>query len=648
MKSIGKFLAPLCLILALLAAPATGAEVITNFASTAEVKEDSTLVVREDITVRVEGREIRKGIYRDFPTKYTSPSGKGITVGFSVKETLLDGEKVPFSTESASNGVRVKIGDPDSSAPLGVHTYSILYTTTGQIGFFEDHDELYWNVTGNGWIFPIEHAVFSLSLPNKTPFTSVDVYTGVQGAKGRDARVLPDRRAETTSVLAPREGFTVAYTWPKGIVTPPKPPLRYTFFSRYGYLFFWGAPLLLLVYYVAAWLRWGKDPPKRSIIPLFAPSEGHSPGFLRYVRRMEMDNACFTAEILNLAVKGFITIEEMTLDEAMQRLGQIGETGLVKGMMSLASKLAGKRYSLHLVRNRLREKTTSKEEALLISTLFADSRDELLLQQGNHAILQSARSQLEALYKKGAKPLFSKNTFPWLVGFLIPAALWLLMAWGGQVETAVVSGVATVSLLVTGEIFLSIWRTLREKGRFFRKLLGLLIPVLISAGIAAIFLFWLTEANISMLIPPFTIAGLVILFRRLMTVRTLRGNDVLLEAEGLALYMNTAERHRLEMFNPPEETPEVFERLLPYAYALDTAETWANRFEDVLRRQEYSPGWYTGSSMTAFYTGSAVAAMTSSMASSISSASASPGSSSGSGGGGSSGGGGGGGGGGGW
>ncbi len=151
-----------------------------------------------------------------------------------------------------------------------------------------------------------------------------------------------------------------------------------------------------------------------------------------------------------------------------------------------------------------------------------------------------------------------------------------------------------------------------------------------------------------MLIPPFTIAGLVIFFRRLMTVRTLRGNDVLLEAEGLALYMNTAERHRLEMFNPPEETPEVFERLLPYAYALDTAETWANRFEDVLRRQEYSPGWYTGSSMTAFYTGSAVAAMTSSMASSISSASASPGSSSGSGGGGSSGGGGGGGGGGGW
>ncbi len=648
MRSFGKILALFCLIFALLAAPATGAEIILKYASTAEVTKNSTLLVREDITVRAEGDQIRKGIYRDFPTKYTSPSGKDITVGFSVEETLLDGEEVPFSTESLANGVRVKIGDPKSTVPPGVHTYTIHYSTTGQIGFFEDHDELYWNVTGNGWAFPIKQAVFSLSLPDRTPFNSVDVYTGVQGAKGQDARVLPDKTAMTTATLAPGEGFTVAYTWPKGIITPPKPPLHYAFFSRFGYLFFWGAPLLLLIYYIAIWIRWGKDPQKRSVIPLFSPAEGHSPGFLRYVRRMEMDDTCFTAEILNLAVKGFITIEELTLEESMQRLGQLGEKGLMKGMMSFASKLAGKRYSLHLVRKRLREKAASKEETLLISTLFEESRDELLLQQSNHAILQSARSQLEELYKKEAKPLFSKNTFPWLVGFLVPAVPWLLLAWGGQMEIAVLSAVSTVSLLVTGGIFLSLWRTLREKGRFFRKLLALLIPVLISAGLAAILLFWLTEALISMLIPPFTIAGLVILFRSLMTVRTLRGNEVLLEAEGLALYMKTAERHRLEMFNPPEETPEVFERLLPYAYALDTAETWANRFENVLREQEYSPGWYSGSSMTAFYSGSAVAAMTSSMASSISSASTSPGSSSGSGGGGSSGGGGGGGGGGGW
>ncbi len=100
-----------------------------------------------------------------------------------------------------------------------------------------------------------------------------------------------------------------------------------------------------------------------------------------------------------------------------------------------------------------------------------------------------------------------------------------------------------------------------------------------------------------------TTAVFVYLFRDLMTIRSPEGNDVLNEAEGLAMYMGTAERHRLEMFHPPEETPEVFEKLLPYAFALDTAETWANRFEDILKQNAYQPDWYTGANMAAFYSG---------------------------------------------
>jgi uncharacterized membrane protein len=102
------------------------------------------------------------------------------------------------------------------------------------------------------------------------------------------------------------------------------------------------------------------------------------------------------------------------------------------------------------------------------------------------------------------------------------------------------------------------------------------------------------------------------------------------------------------MFNPPEETPEVFESLLPYAFALGVAETWANRFADILREKQYQPTWYSGGNIASFYTGAAIADMTSSVSGAIASASTAPGSSSGSGGGGSSGGGGGGGGGGGW
>ena len=102
------------------------------------------------------------------------------------------------------------------------------------------------------------------------------------------------------------------------------------------------------------------------------------------------------------------------------------------------------------------------------------------------------------------------------------------------------------------------------------------------------------------------------------------------------------------MFNPPEETPEVFEALLPYAFALGVAETWANRFADVLKERQYQPEWYSGTDIASFYTGGAIANMTSAVSGAIASASVAPGSESGSGGGGSSGGGGGGGGGGGW
>jgi uncharacterized membrane protein YgcG len=150
---------------------------------------------------------------------------------------------------------------------------------------------------------------------------------------------------------------------------------------------------------------------------------------------------------------------------------------------------------------------------------------------------------------------------------------------------------------------------------------------------------------------PFTsllVAAGAVLFRELMTIRSPKGNEVLAEAEGLVMYMHTAERHRLERFNPPEETPEVFEALLPYAFALDVVHTWANRFEKVLAERGYEPTWYQGANLAAFYTGSGITSVTSAVSSSIASASTAPGSSSGSGGGGSSGGGGGGGGGGGW
>jgi len=150
-------------------APANATERILDYRSRILVGADGTLTVTETITVQSAGEQIKRGIYRDFPTEYPRTLTIGdvplpilrVQVPFDVVDVQRDGHREPYHTEDHDNGVRVYIGNPDVELPPGRHTYAITYTTAHQLGFFADHDELYWNVTGNGWQFPIDHAVSS-------------------------------------------------------------------------------------------------------------------------------------------------------------------------------------------------------------------------------------------------------------------------------------------------------------------------------------------------------------------------------------------------------------------------------------------------------------------------------------------------------
>jgi len=126
------------------------------------------------------------------------------------------------------------------------------------------------------------------------------------------------------------------------------------------------------------------------------------------------------------------------------------------------------------------------------------------------------------------------------------------------------------------------------------------------------------------------------------------------ELEGFRMYLSVAEADRLNLLNPPERTPELFERFLPYALALDVEQAWSESFADVLARARdaegnpYRPVWWVGGAYHAFHPEAFASSLGDSLATTIASSATAPGSSSGFGGGGSSGGGGGGGGGGGW
>ncbi len=304
----------------LLAIAATGSalaqqEEILSFDSRIEVGADGTLTVTESITVRAMGRAIRRGIYRDFPTIYRRPDGRRHGVGFMVLEVLRDGRPEPWFQKRQGDMQRVYIGDKKRLLDAGRYSYTLTYRTDRQIGFFETHDELYWNVTGNEWKFPIRHASAAVILPAGAEPTETAAYTGRRGARGTAWTVgrdgLGDLRFTATRRLAAGEGLTVVVAWPKGHVTAPTAmrEMRWWISDNLHWIIAVSGFAAVLLYYILAWHRVGRDPAMGTIVPLFEPPRKVSPAQARYIMRMAYDDKALTASIVNLAVQGFLHID---------------------------------------------------------------------------------------------------------------------------------------------------------------------------------------------------------------------------------------------------------------------------------------------------------------------------------------------------
>ena len=140
------------------------AEAILSFESKVVVAPDGVLDVTETIQVRAEGIEIRRGIYRDFPLTFEDDQGGVHHVSFDIVSVMRDGRPEPYHTNANSDGVRIYMGDADTFLPSATYTYQLRYTTGRQVRFFADHTELFWNVTGNDWSFPILSATARIAL----------------------------------------------------------------------------------------------------------------------------------------------------------------------------------------------------------------------------------------------------------------------------------------------------------------------------------------------------------------------------------------------------------------------------------------------------------------------------------------------------
>jgi len=147
------------------------------------VDKDGALDVTERIAVRAEGSQIRRGIYRDFPTRYRDRYGNRVVVDLKVLSLLRNDAPEPWFTEDRDNGVRINFGSDNFLPVPAEYTYTLRYRTTRQLGFFNDHDELYWNAIGTGWIFPIERGSVEVRLPSPVPVDQMHAEARHQGSE---------------------------------------------------------------------------------------------------------------------------------------------------------------------------------------------------------------------------------------------------------------------------------------------------------------------------------------------------------------------------------------------------------------------------------------------------------------------------------
>lgn len=551
-------------------------ERILAFDSDVTIHTDSSMTVVETIRIRSEGNSIKRGIIREFPTTYKDDRGDTVEVDFNLVSVTRDGQKEPYQVDAVSNGLEIRIGDPDVTLRDGEHTYVITYKTAYQLGYFPEGDELYWNVTGTGWVFPIDLATATIRLPQGGKATRMAVYTGRQGSTDQNATIAEEQpgivKARTNRPLGSYEGLTVIVQFPKGLVQEPGGASLFWRWltSNLAALIGLVGALLAGLYMYSSWKKWGKDPERGTIIPLFEPPGRMEPAEARFLAEMGFDNKIFAAAIMNMAVKGAVTIEEDP--------GWFNKT-------------------FKLVRTGQGAEALSPIERAAYDQLFMLG-DDIELKQANWQRIKAASEAM----KSGLQIAHTGKSFHENTG-------------------TIAMGLGILALAGVG-----VWLTAND-------------------GLAT----WIGGGAL--------VLGAIAVFAliQIMKAPTVAGQALRDQIDGFRMFLDTAEKERWEVLNPPDMTPQIYEKYLPFALALDVDHTWSETFEREMRIKEpntdynYRPRWYSGRNFSGIGAGALSNSIATAMTSAIASSSSPPGKKSGfSSGGGFSGGGGGGGGGRGW
>ncbi len=490
---------------------------IEKFSAEIIVEPDSSLDVTETIEANFIGEW--HGLYRTIPVEYVTPQGFNYTL-FVKLDSATDAAGQSLKVDSSRQGHYLKWKIYVDDATDAERTIHLHYVVRNGLKFFEDHDELYWNVTGDAWDEPLGDASAQILLPQGVTGVRTNEFTGSYRSRGQDAEVTASGSTVEVSMTRPlsfHEGLTMVVGWDKGFVKEPATSDLIGQFLVSNWPIF--IPIFVFVVMFWLWSSRGRDPRVGPVAVQYAPPEGMSPAEAGTLVDEDAAMRDITATIVDLAVRGFIVIEEKEKS----------------GMMGL---LHNKEYVFHLKKG-LQEWTGLKaHELALLAGIFS-----------NGALPDVELSTLQNEFYKNL-PGIKNNIFDELMehGYFQHRP--------DYVRSGYVTGGIVVGVLL---IFL---------GNALSQKMGIAIAPFFVAGILS--------------------GGIIAGFGWFMPARTADGAKALAGVLGFEDFLSHVEAGRLERVG---QTPETFEKFLPFAMALGVEKKWVGAFQNIYSQP---PSWYQG------------------------------------------------------
>ena len=542
-------------------------EKINKFDVSITINSDSSIIVTENIAYDF-GPQNRHGIYRDIPIRYKTE--KGIyKLDFRVLSVVDEtGSKYKYDTSTKGDFISIKIGDPDIYV-TGENIYIITYEMGGALNYFDEHDELYWNVTGNNWKINIHNASCKVILPQKVKSDDINLtcYTGKIGSREKNCRSEISSETETyfasTKTLLPGEGLTIVLGWPKGIVK--EVPKKYS--KGIGSILLQYLPLLIALYVLVIplitlgtlsfiWNKYGKDPAgKGTIIPIYSPPDDLTPMEIGSIVDERADLRDISATIIDLAVKGYMRIREVKEKGFFKTKREYEFIKLKEADGNLDS------HERELFNAIFAKKPGVLEKVFDFIRIFDDSR-KLITEKIYKTREEDERKTALKIFDKKGKVIKEKTS-----------------------EEKPLTGKTIVRLSeLKGKFYENLpsiksvtYETLVKKDYFPTNPDSVRNRYYVLAGIFVI-------VNI--------ISAIIIgLFGRAMPRKTKKGKLIYEAILGFKEFLQVTEKDRLKFFNAPEKSPELFEKFLPYAMALAVEKQWAKQFEGIFEKPS---DWYEG------------------------------------------------------